>query len=84
MFQYISLAKIPMLGKVAELLRYWPRRSCFARSQPFPSSSIFPTLGRPNFKKGGLEHISSKYRLVLGVCSVALKNLFCEEDLKKT
>lgn len=82
MFQYISLAKITVLGKMAELLRYWPR-SCLAKSQPFSSSSIFPTLGRCNFKKGGYEPISPKYKFVIGVCSEALKYIFHEEDLNK-
>lgn len=84
MFQYISLAKIPMLVNVAELLRYWPRRSCLARPQSFLSSFISPTSGRPTFKKCGFEPISSKYRLLLGVYSEALEYFLHEDDLKKT
>lgn len=87
MFQYISLAKIPTLGKVAEHLwiaEILAQKVFLARSQSFTSSSIFPTLERPNFKKGGLEPVSSKYRLVLGVCSEDLKYFLHVEDLNRT
>lgn len=55
MFQYISLAEIPTLGKVTEFLRYWARRSYLARSQPFPGSFIILTLWRPSLKEDGFR-----------------------------
>lgn len=80
MFQYISLAKIPTLGKVAELLRYWRRRSCLARSNPSPALPFFPPWEDPTSRKVDL----SPHPQRLCVCSEALKYFLHEEDLSET